>query len=81
MIHQILKSFDMEKSIDFNLEIMEKNQSLPKITSKIMLELEKIYTLINPNAVIVQGDTTTSYAASVCAFYQKIPIFHVEARA
>ena len=79
MIHQILKSFDMEKSIDFNLEIMEKNQSLPKITSKIMLELEKIYTLINPNAVIVQGDTTTSYAASVCAFYQKIPIFHVEA--
>jgi UDP-N-acetylglucosamine 2-epimerase (non-hydrolysing) len=79
MTNQILKSFKLDKSIDFNLNIMEKNQSLTKLTSKIMLELEKIYTLINPNAVIVQGDTTTAYAASVCAFYQKIPIFHIEA--
>ena len=79
MTHQILKSFQMDKSIDFDLNIMEKNQSLTKLTSKIILELEKIYTLINPNAIIVQGDTTTAYAASFCAFYQKIPIFHVEA--
>ena len=79
MTNQILKSFKLDKSIDFNLNIMEKNQSLTKLTSKVILELEKIYTLINPNAVIVQGDTTTAYAASICAFYQKIPIFHIEA--
>jgi UDP-N-acetylglucosamine 2-epimerase (non-hydrolysing) len=79
MTNQILKSFHMEKSIDFDLNIIEKNQSLTKLTSKIILKLEKIYTLINPNAIIVQGDTTTAYAASFCAFYQKIPIFHVEA--
>ena len=79
MIHQILKSFRMDTSVDFNLKLMERNQSLPKLTSKLMLELDKIYNLINPNAIIVQGDTTTSYVASVCAFYHKIPVFHVEA--
>ena len=79
MIQQILDSLNMENSIDFNLDIMEKNQSLAKITSKIILELDKIYSLINPNALIVQGDTTTGYSAAVSAFYQKIPIFHVEA--
>ena len=46
MIHQILKSFNMDTSIDYNLELMEKNQSLPKLTSKLMLELDKIYTLL-----------------------------------
>ena len=79
MLHQILKSFNLDKYIDFNLNSMEKNQSLSKLTSNIFLELNKIYSLINPNAVIVQGDTTTAYTASVCAFYQKIPVFHVEA--
>ena len=79
MIQQILKSFNMENYIDFNLNIMKKNQSLSKLTAKTLSELEKIYTSINPNAVIVQGDTTTGYAAAVSAFYQKIPVFHVEA--
>jgi len=79
MIQQILKSFNMESSIDFNLNIMKKNQSLAKLTAKTISELEKIYISINPNAVIVQGDTTTGYAAAVSAFYQKIPVFHVEA--
>ena len=69
----------MEKLIDFNLNIIKKNQSLAKLTSLTVSELEKIYTLINPNAVIVQGDTTTAFAAAVSAFYQKIPVFHVEA--
>ena len=72
MIHQILKSFNMDASIDYNLELMEKNQSLPQLTSKLMLELDKKYSLINPDAIIVQGDTTTSYISSLCAFYHKI---------
>ena len=79
MIHQILESFNMENSIDFNLNIMKKNQSLAKLTSVAISELEKIYTLINPQAVIVQGDTTTGFAAALSAYYQKIPVFHVEA--
>ena len=79
IILQILESFNMEKLIDFNLNIMKKNQSLAKLASLTVSELEKIYTLINPNAVIVQGDTTTAFAAAVSAFYQKIPVFHVEA--
>ena len=79
MIQQILESFNIENSIDFNLNIMKKNQSLSKLTSQTISKLEKIYTSINPNAIIVQGDTTTAFAAAVSAFYQKIPVFHVEA--
>ena len=79
MLYPILKSFNLDTSIDFNLNSMVNNQSLSKLTSNIIVELNKIYSLINPNAVIVQGDTTTAYTASVCAFYQKIPVFHVEA--
>jgi UDP-N-acetylglucosamine 2-epimerase (non-hydrolysing) len=79
MIKQILEPLNMSDSIDIELNIMKNNQSLPELTSKIMLELNKIYLLVNPKAVIVQGDTTSSFAASLSAFYQKIPIFHVEA--
>ena len=79
MIQQIFYSLKFDNSIDFNLNIMEKNQSLAKLTSKSISELEKLFNLIAPNAVIVQGDTTTSFSAAVSAFYQKIPIFHVEA--
>ena len=79
MIQSILESFNMENSIDFNLNLMKKNQSLAKLTSLAISKLEELYILINPNAVIVQGDTTTGFAAAVSAFYQKIPVFHVEA--
>ena len=79
MIQQILNSIYIGNSIDFNLNIMKKNQSLPKLTSKTISDLENLYNLINPNAVVVQGDTTTSLSAAIAAFYLKIPIFHVEA--
>ena len=79
MIKQILESFNLDNSIDFNLDIMKSNQSLAKITSSSISKLEKIFNLINPNAVVVQGDTTTGFSAAISAFYQKIPVFHVEA--
>jgi UDP-N-acetylglucosamine 2-epimerase (non-hydrolysing) len=79
MIEQIIDSLNMSYSIDFNLNIMKNNQSLPELTSKIILELNKIYSLVGVNAVIVQGDTTSSFAAALSAFYLKIPVFHVEA--
>ena len=79
LMKEILESFHMDNSIDFNLNLMKNNQSLASLTSKIIVELEKIYNEINPNAVIVQGDTTTAFSAALSAFYQQIPIFHVEA--
>ena len=79
MIQQILESLNMSDSIDIELNIMKNNQTLPELTSKILLELNKIYSLIEPDAVIVQGDTTSSFAAALSAFYMKIPVFHVEA--
>ena len=79
MIKQILESLNMSDSIDIELNIMKNNQTLPELTSKIILELSKIYSLISPDAVIVQGDTTSSFSAALSAFYQKIPIFHIEA--
>ena len=69
----------MDNSIDFNLNIMKKNQSLAELTSKSIFKLEKLFNLINPNAIIDQGDTTTAFSAAISAFYLKIPIFHVEA--
>ena len=79
MISQILKSLQMDNLIDFNLNIMKNNQSLASLTAKMINELEKLFNLITPNAVIIQGDTTTGFSSAVSAFYQKIPIFHVEA--
>ena len=79
MMKQILNSLNMDNSIDFNLNIMKKNQSLAELTSKSIFKLEKLFNLINPNAIIVQGDTTTAFSAAISAFYLKIPIFHVEA--
>ena len=79
MIQQILDSLDMDDSIDFNLNLMQKNQSLTQLTSKAISKLEKIFNIINPNAVIIQGDTTTGFSAALTAFYNKIPVFHVEA--
>ena len=79
MLKQILDSINFYNFIDFNLNIMTKNQSLSQLTSRTISEIEKIYNLIKPNAVIVQGDTTTGFSAAVSAYYQKIPIFHVEA--
>ena len=79
MMKQILDSLNMDNSIDFNLNIMQKNQSLAELTSKAIIKLEKIFNFINPNAIIVQGDTTTAFSAAISAFYLKIPVFHVEA--
>ena len=79
IMKEILESFSMDNTIDFNLNLMKNNQSLSSLTSKIILELEKIYNKINPSAIIVQGDTTSAFSGAISAFYQKIPIFHVEA--
>lgn len=64
---------------DYDLNIMAPNQSLTHITTSALTQLQPIFADFNPDWVLVQGDTTTTFAAALAAYYQKIPIGHVEA--
>ena len=64
---------------DYDLNIMQESQSLADITSKVLQGLDHILDKENPNVMLVHGDTTTSFAAALAAFYKKIPVGHVEA--
>ena len=77
MLDQVLSLFKIEPDIDLN--IMKESQSLTDVTSRVLAGLEKVLGEWRPDMVLVHGDTTTSFAASLAAFYQKIPVGHVEA--
>ncbi|MEM8777417.1 MAG: UDP-N-acetylglucosamine 2-epimerase (non-hydrolyzing) [Cyanobacteria bacterium P01_G01_bin.49] len=77
MVEQVMKLFDI--TADQDLNIMQPQQTLTDITYRSLQGLEAIFQEIQPQCVIVQGDTTTAFAATLAAFYQKIPIGHVEA--
>jgi UDP-N-acetylglucosamine 2-epimerase (non-hydrolysing) len=77
MVTQVMEIFDLKA--DQNLEIMQHNQTLTDITNRTLKGLEKIFAEQKPDLVIVQGDTTTAFAATLAAFYQKIFVGHVEA--
>lgn len=77
MVDQVMQLFQLKA--DRNLEIMQVKQTLTDITCRSLRGLEELFTEINPKLVIVQGDTTTAFAATLAAFYQKIPVGHVEA--
>jgi len=77
MLNQMLEGFGILP--DDDLELMTKNQSLFELTSKAMLRLERVLRRYAPDAVIVQGDTTTAMITALAAFYLKIPVAHVEA--
>ena len=77
MVEQVMELFNL--TADDNLEIMQVKQSLSDITCRSLQGLEKILVQIQPKLVVVQGDTTTAFAASLAAFYQQIAIAHVEA--
>jgi len=77
MLDQVLKIFDIEP--DFDLDIMKPGQSLEGITIRALEGLCNIIKRVNPNIVLVQGDTTTTYVGALAAFYYKIPVGHVEA--
>lgn len=77
MLQPFLKFFKIKP--DYNLKIMKKEQSLEFLTSKILQKLEKIIKKEKPDLVMVQGDTTTAFASTLCAFYQKIKVAHIEA--
>lgn len=77
MLDQMLEIFQIKP--DYDLNIMEQSQSLSNITKNNLLGIEKILKKEKPSMVLVQGDTTTTFAGALAAFYQKIRIGHVEA--
>lgn len=77
MLDQVLQLFDITP--DYDLNIMQPNQDLYDITSRIMLGMRDVLKEVQPDIVLVHGDTTTSTASALAAFYQQIPIGHVEA--
>ncbi len=77
MLDQVLSIFDVKP--DFDLNIMKQGQDLYDVTARVMLGLRDILTHVHPDVVFVHGDTTTSTAAAIAAFYQQIPVAHVEA--
>ena len=77
MLDQVLSLFDIKP--DYDLNIMGKSQSLTDVTCRVLQGLEPILTEFNPDIVLVHGDTTTTLAASLAAYYRKIDVGHVEA--
>ncbi len=77
MLDQVLDIFKIKPDYDFN--IMHQNQTLEEITSKVMIDLSKVIKEEKPDIVLVHGDTTTSFAASLATFYQQTTLGHVEA--
>lgn len=77
MLDQVLEIFDIEP--DYDLNIFKKGQSLTDVTTKTLEGLENILDELKPDILLVQGDTTTVFAAALAAFYKKIKIGHVEA--
>ncbi len=77
MLDQVLNLFGIQP--DHDLNIMRPDQSLSFVTGQILMEIEKIIQAELPDWVLVQGDTTTAMAAALAAFYQGVPIGHIEA--
>jgi UDP-N-acetylglucosamine 2-epimerase (non-hydrolysing) len=77
MVAQVMDLFEIEA--DEDLAIMQHGQTLTDITCRTLQGLEQVFDKIQPDFVIVQGDTTTAFAASLAAFYRQIPVGHVEA--
>lgn len=77
MLDQVLKVFKVEP--DYDLSLMEENQSLTRLTSKALPAMERVLREERPDILLIQGDTTTSFIASLAAFYQNISIGHIEA--
>ena len=77
MLDQVLDIFDIKP--DYDLDIMEQGQDLYDVTTKVLTGLKPILKDFKPDTILVHGDTTTTLAASLAAFYQKIPVSHIEA--
>jgi UDP-N-acetylglucosamine 2-epimerase (non-hydrolysing) len=77
MLDQVLDLFEIKP--DFDLNLMKQGQDLYDVTSRVLLGMRDVLTDVKPDLVLVHGDTTTSTASALAAFYQQIPVGHVEA--
>lgn len=77
MLDQVLKIFEVEP--DYDLNIMKQGQDLYDVTARVLLGMREVLQASKPDIVLVHGDTTTSAATALAAFYQQIPVGHVEA--
>ena len=77
MLDQVLKIFEVKP--DFDLNIMKQGQDLTDVTARVLTGMRDVFAQCRPDVVLVHGDTTTSTAAALAAFYQQIPVGHVEA--
>ncbi|WP_278746130.1 non-hydrolyzing UDP-N-acetylglucosamine 2-epimerase [Ligilactobacillus agilis] len=77
MLDQVLEIFKIVP--DYDLNIMHKDQTLTEITANVLTKLDQVIKTVKPDIILVHGDTTTTFAASVAAFYNQVAIGHVEA--
>ena len=77
MLDQVLNIFDIKP--DYDLNIMKQGQDLYDVTARVLTGMRDVFKKCKPDVVLVHGDTTTSTAAALAAFYQQIPVGHVEA--
>lgn len=77
MLDQVLDLFEIQA--DFDLDIMKATQGLSHITAEVLLRLAPVLNELQPDRVLVHGDTSTTMAATLAAYYQKIPVAHIEA--
>jgi UDP-N-acetylglucosamine 2-epimerase (non-hydrolysing) len=77
MLDQVLTAFDIKPDVD--LSLMEPNQTLARLTGRAIEAIDCFLAVEKPDMVLVQGDTTTVFCAALAAFYQRVPIGHVEA--
>ena len=77
MLDQVLRIFDVTP--DYDLNIMKQGQDLYDITSRVLTGMREVLDKVRPDVVLVHGDTTTSTAAALAAFYRQIPVGHIEA--
>ncbi|MEW9602859.1 non-hydrolyzing UDP-N-acetylglucosamine 2-epimerase [Bacteroides sp. L008] len=77
MLDQVLEIFNIQS--DYDLNIMKQGQDLYDVTARVLVGMRSVLKEVQPDVVLVHGDTTTSTAAALAAFYQQIPVGHVEA--
>lgn len=77
MLDQVLELFEIQP--DYDLNLMRTGQSLNDVTARILLEMKPVLQDFKPDVVLVHGDTATTFAASLAAYYEQIPVGHVEA--
>jgi len=77
LLDQVIRVFGL--SVDFDLDLMATDQSIFDVTSNVLRGMKGVLESVRPDAVLVHGDTTTSFAAALAAYYLKLPVGHVEA--